>query len=112
MAWNVKRSELIKTADLSKLRTLSMIRILQRDFCENQLEIITGVNDSVKNAIEELAEWDLTARKKLAESGEKLLSIQILHIFQTHRKSLLPIPIWKYQNSIIANNLNRSTANP
>lgn len=45
---------------------------LQRDFCENQLEIITGVNDSVKNAIAELAEWDLTARKKLAESGEKL----------------------------------------
>lgn len=36
---------------------------LQRDFCENQLEIITVVNDSVKNAIEELAEWDLTARK-------------------------------------------------
>lgn len=85
---------------------------LQRDFCENQLEIITGVNDSVKNAIEELAEWELTARKKLAESGEKLLSIQILHIFQTHRKSLLPIPVWKYQNSIIANSLNRSTANP
>ena len=45
---------------------------LQRDFCENQLEIITGVNDSVKNAIEELAEWDLTARKKLADSSEKL----------------------------------------
>ncbi len=45
---------------------------LQRDFCENQLEIITGVNDSVKNAIEELAEWDLTARKKLAESSEHL----------------------------------------
>ncbi len=85
---------------------------LQRDFCENQFEIITGVNDSVKNAIEELAEWDLTARKKLAESGEKLLSIQILHIFQTHRKSLLPISVWKYQNSIIANSLNRSTANP
>lgn len=45
---------------------------LQRDFCENQLEIITGVNDSVKNAIEELAEWDLSARKKLAESSEHL----------------------------------------
>lgn len=45
---------------------------LQRDFCENQLEIITGVNDSVKNAIAELAEWDLTARKKLAESSENL----------------------------------------
>ena len=45
---------------------------LQRDFCENQLEIITGVNDSVKNAIAELAEWDLTARKKLAESTEHL----------------------------------------
>ncbi len=45
---------------------------LQRDFYENQLEIITGVNDSVKNAIEELAEWDLTARKKLAENSEDL----------------------------------------
>lgn len=45
---------------------------LQRDFCENQLEIITGVNDSVKNAIAELAEWDLTARKKIIESSEKL----------------------------------------
>lgn len=45
---------------------------LQRDFCENQLEIITGVNDSVKNAIAELAEWDLTARKKIIESSEHL----------------------------------------
>lgn len=45
---------------------------LQRDFFENQLEIITVVNDSVKNAIEELAEWDLTARKKIIESSEKL----------------------------------------
>lgn len=45
---------------------------LQRDFCENQLEIITDVNDSVKNAVRELAEWDLTVRKKLAEKSEKL----------------------------------------
>ncbi|MCM1227814.1 MAG: glutathione synthase [Clostridium sp.] len=45
---------------------------LQRDFCENQLEIITGVNDSVKDAIAELAEWDLTARKKLSENNENL----------------------------------------
>ncbi|MCM1530160.1 MAG: hypothetical protein NC093_09225 [Alistipes sp.] len=45
---------------------------LQRDFCENQLEIITGVNASVKNAVAELAKWDMIAGKKLAESCEKL----------------------------------------
>lgn len=43
---------------------------LQRDFCENQLEIITGVNDSVKNAIAELTYWDRIAREKLSEHNE------------------------------------------
>lgn len=84
---------------------------LQRDFCENQLEIITGVNDSVKNAIEELAEWDLSARKNLQKAVNIFIFIQILRIFQTHRKFLLPILLWKCQNSIIANSLNRSMAN-
>lgn len=62
---------------------------LQRDFCENQLEIITGVNDSVKNAIAELAEWDLSARKKLAENGEKL------HVYSNppHFSDVSEIPV-------------------
>lgn len=48
---------------------------VSRDFCENQVEIITGVSKSAKGAIDELAELDgkVTSALLELESGEEYL---------------------------------------
>lgn len=48
---------------------------IDRDFCENQIEIITGVNDSVENVYEELKGLHNTAVKRLyhLESGKEYI---------------------------------------
>ena len=45
---------------------------LTRDFCENQLEIITPVFGSVHEVIQSLAELDRLARQELSKLGEQI----------------------------------------
>ena len=45
---------------------------ITRDFCENQIELITPVCDSVEQAISELAKLDKTARDTIARNGEQI----------------------------------------
>ena len=45
---------------------------ITRDFCENQIEVITPVCNSVSQAVSELEKLDKKVRKTLAENGEKL----------------------------------------
>ena len=45
---------------------------ITRDFCENQIELVTPVCHSVDEAIEALAELDKTAREELATNGESI----------------------------------------
>ena len=45
---------------------------LTRDFCENQLEIITPVCSSVHEVVESLAELDSRARQELSKRGERI----------------------------------------
>ena len=45
---------------------------ITRDFCENQIEIITPVCYTIEDAVSELAKLDITAREKLAENGEQI----------------------------------------
>ena len=47
-------------------------RSMSRDFCENQLEIITSANDSISNLMDELRELDCRAQKTLSEIHEVL----------------------------------------
>ena len=45
---------------------------LSRDFCENQLEIVTSPNDTIAQTLEELKSLDKEARELLVEQGESL----------------------------------------
>lgn len=45
---------------------------ITRDFCENQIELVTPVCHSVQEAIESLAELDKKAREVLAKNGESI----------------------------------------
>ena len=43
-----------------------------RDFCENQIEINTGVSDSVQAAVRELEEYERKVRDRIIKDGEYL----------------------------------------
>ena len=45
---------------------------IDRDFCENQVEMITGVHDNVDSLIDELEEIHRTVNAKLREMNELL----------------------------------------
>lgn len=45
---------------------------ITRDFCENQIELVTPVCHSVDEAVEALAELDKRAREKLTKNGESI----------------------------------------
>ncbi|WP_084262092.1 glutathione synthase [Ruminococcus sp. NK3A76] len=45
---------------------------ITRDFCENQIELITPVCSSVSEAVSELGRLDRTVRKELAKTGEQI----------------------------------------
>ena len=45
---------------------------ITRDFCENQIELITPVSDSIKGALSQLERLDRTVRETLAQNGESL----------------------------------------
>lgn len=45
---------------------------ITRDFCENQIELVTPVAGSIREALGYLAELDERARKKLAENRESI----------------------------------------
>ena len=45
---------------------------ITRDFCENQLEIITPVCHSVDEMLETMAQYDAHARQVLAQNGERI----------------------------------------
>ncbi|MBQ2580610.1 MAG: glutathione synthase [Ruminococcus sp.] len=45
---------------------------ITRDFCENQIELITPVCDTIEGAVSELAKLDSIAREKIAENGESI----------------------------------------
>ena len=66
---------------------------LSRDFCENQLEIITPVCDSVKDALKALGKLDAYARKRLAKTGESLWLYSNPPFFESEDE----IPIAQYK---------------
>ena len=45
---------------------------ITRDFCENQIELVTPVCSSVSEAVEELAKLDCTVRREISKKGERL----------------------------------------
>lgn len=45
---------------------------ITRDFCENQIELVTPVCQSIGEAVAALAELDSTARERIGEQGESL----------------------------------------
>ena len=45
---------------------------ITRDFCENQIELVTPVCHSVDEAVEALAELDKRAREELTKNGESI----------------------------------------
>ena len=47
-------------------------KAITRDFCENQIELVTPVSDSIKGAISQLERLDRTVRETLAKNGESL----------------------------------------
>lgn len=65
---------------------------LSRDFCENQLEIITPVCDSVKGALNALGKLDAYARKTISKRGETLWLYSNPPYFESESE----IPIAKY----------------
>ena len=65
---------------------------LSRDFCENQLEIITPVCDSVKGALKALGKLDAYARKTISKRGETLWLYSNPPYFESESE----IPIAKY----------------
>ena len=65
---------------------------LSRDFCENQLEIITPACDSVKGALQALGKLDAYARIRIAKRGETLWLYSNPPYFESESE----IPIAKY----------------
>lgn len=45
---------------------------ITRDFCENQIELVTPVCPSIEEAVDALAELDKRARNELAKNGESI----------------------------------------
>lgn len=45
---------------------------ITRDFCENQIELVTPVCNSIDEAVDALAELDKKAREELAKNGESI----------------------------------------
>lgn len=45
---------------------------ITRDFCENQIELVTPVCNSIDEAVDALAELDKKAREQLAKNGESI----------------------------------------
>ena len=62
---------------------------ITRDFCENQIELVTPVAGSIREALGYLAELDERARKKLAENRESIW----LYSYPPHFDSEDEIPI-------------------
>ena len=69
---------------------------LSRDFCENQLEIITPVCDSVKGALKALGKLDAYARKTIAKRGETLWLYSNPPYFESEKE----IPIAQYKGKL------------
>ena len=69
---------------------------LSRDFCENQLEIITPVCDSVKGALNALGKLDAYARKTISKRGETLWLYSNPPYFESEDE----IPIAQYKGKL------------
>ena len=69
---------------------------LSRDFCENQLEIITPVCDSVKEALKALGKLDAYARRRIAKDGESLWLYSNPPYFESEDE----IPIAQYKGKL------------
>ena len=69
---------------------------LSRDFCENQLEIITPVCDSVKSALQALGKLDAYARIRIAKDGESLWLYSNPPYFESEDE----IPIAQYKGKL------------
>lgn len=69
---------------------------LSRDFCENQLEIITPVCDSVKGALKALGKLDAYARKTISKRGETLWLYSNPPYFESEKE----IPIAQYKGKL------------
>ena len=69
---------------------------LSRDFCENQLEIITPVCDSVKGALQALGKLDAYARIRIAKDGESLWLYSNPPYFESEDE----IPIAQYKGKL------------
>lgn len=69
---------------------------LSRDFCENQLEIITPVCDSVKGALKALGKLDAYARRRIAKEGESLWLYSNPPYFESEDE----IPIAQYKGKL------------
>ena len=69
---------------------------LSRDFCENQLEIITPVCDSVKGALQALGKLDAYARIRIAKRGETLWLYSNPPYFESESE----IPIAQYKGKL------------
>lgn len=74
-SFGLERETLRVTSDGALSRTLHPFndnKYLDRDFCENQLELITPPCDSIKELMKRLADLDGIARDKLHELNEYL----------------------------------------
>ena len=74
-SFGLERETLRVTADGSLARTSHPFgdnKYLDRDFCENQLELITPVCSDTSSLIEVLCEMDREVKRALAKSGEYL----------------------------------------
>ena len=69
---------------------------LSRDFCENQLEIITPVCDSVKGALNALGKLDAYARITISKRGETLWLYSNPPYFESEKE----IPIAQYKGKL------------
>ena len=70
--------------------------LLSRDFCENQLEIITPVCQSIDETLQALEKLDTEARKKLDEMQETLW----LYSNPPHFEVEDDIPVARYEKSL------------
>ena len=67
-----------ETLRLDSMGSLAMTKhtftdkAITRDFCENQIELVTPVSDSVKGAVGELERLDSIVKAELAKNGERL----------------------------------------
>ncbi len=71
---------------------------IERDFCENQIEIITSVNHSVKQAVNELEKLDLYVSEALSEHDEYLWK----YSNPPHIESEAEIPVANYSDDKVS----------